>query len=141
MAGSIPSMENLTQRLDRLERANRSLKRVGAAVALGIAAVALMGQVRTAGRVVEAEQFVLRDTSGKTRGGLAVRPDGRVLLGLADKNGEDRAEINVLPDGSAVLALTDQDRKAGAALYVRHDRTVGLNLLDQNGKHRVEVTP
>jgi len=39
-----PTMDKLEQRLDRLERENRRLKRIGVLVVVGIAAVVLMGQ-------------------------------------------------------------------------------------------------
>ncbi len=41
-----PTMNNMVLRLDRLERENRRLKRIGALVVVGIAAVVLMGQAR-----------------------------------------------------------------------------------------------
>jgi hypothetical protein len=39
-----PTMNKLVQRLDRLERQNHRLKRIGGLVAVGIAGVVLMGQ-------------------------------------------------------------------------------------------------
>ncbi len=59
----------LEQRLDRLERENRCLKRAGALALAVIAAVVLMGQATGAKvpKVIEAERFVVRDASGNTR--------------------------------------------------------------------------
>ncbi|MCI0407343.1 MAG: hypothetical protein L0191_02055 [Acidobacteria bacterium] len=83
-----PTLEDLTHRVGHLERENRRLKRVGAMVALGIAAVVLMGQVRSTGKVVEAEEFVLQDPAAKHRGVLSVLPDGTPDLAFHDSDGK-----------------------------------------------------
>lgn len=104
------------QRLDRLERENRRSKRAAAALAIGIAAVVLMGQARPATKVVEAEQFVLLDPAGKPRGMLSVSPDGSAGLALVDKDGKPRAELGVEADGRPGLVLKDPDGNQRAVL-------------------------
>lgn len=56
------------RRLDRLERENR-LWRAGVLLAL---TVAIMGQAVPVSRVIEAEEFVLRDRQGRLRAQLAM---------------------------------------------------------------------
>ena len=58
-------MEGLVIRLDRLERENHRLKRVGAVALAGIAALVLMAQATPGevAKVVESKQFVLKDSS------------------------------------------------------------------------------
>lgn len=110
-------MNNVTQRLEGVERENRRLKRVGAAMVATITAVILMGQVTSpkVPAVVEAEQFVLRDGRGKAR-----------------------AWLN-MSDGSVNFALADKDERTRTLLYVRDDGTDGLILATHDGQTRVEV--
>lgn len=110
-------MNNVTQRLERVERENRRLKRLGAVTVATIAAVVLMGQAMPpkVPTVVEAEQFVMRDRSGKAR-----------------------AWLN-MSDGSVNFALADKDQKTRTLLYVRDDGTHGLILATHDGQTRVEV--
>jgi hypothetical protein len=95
------TVETLAIRLDRLERENRRLKRTGAVALVGIAALVLMGQTTPGevANVVEAKQFVLRDSRGDTRAVLALGPDGSVGLGLSDKAGTAGAH----PDQSSSM--------------------------------------
>jgi hypothetical protein len=55
----------LVGRIDRLERENRRFPRAAAVVALGIAAVFLMGQTAPRNPAVETQKLVLKDTRGK----------------------------------------------------------------------------
>ena len=134
MVQTEPTTEILVQRLDRLERENRRLKRVGFLVAIGIAAAVLMGQARTAGRVVEAEKFLLRDPSGKPRAQLAVRADGTSGLALYARDGKPRAGLTVGADGSASPRLNDRDEKNRAVLGVAADGRAAMGLFDRDGK-------
>ena len=79
-------------RLGRLERENRRLKRAGLLGLAVIAAVMLMGQVRPT-RVLEAEAFILRDSTGTALAGLEVDSDGYPRFGLYDRNGKARIDF------------------------------------------------
>lgn len=70
------AVDALTHRLDRLERENRWLKRIGGVVLVGLAAVVLMGQAGPRNRIVEAEKFVLVDKGGKVRAVLGAASFG-----------------------------------------------------------------
>src|SRR4029453_7168798 len=63
-------------RIARLEREARRWRRLAGGAFLGLVAIALMGQARPGGRVVEAERFVLRVVSDFVRAelGLAGAP-------------------------------------------------------------------
>jgi hypothetical protein len=78
--------EMLVQRLDRLERETRLLKRTGVAALAAIAAVMLMGQALPSkvAKLVEAEKFLVRDAAGKPRATLGLLPDGSPSLNLID---------------------------------------------------------
>ena len=70
------------------------MKRIGALVVVGIAAVVLMGQAKASrvAKVIEAEKFNLRDGNGTVRAVLSIRNfDGIPGVGLVlkDKNGKE----------------------------------------------------
>ncbi len=112
-----PTLDSLAQRLDRLERENRRLKLAGAILLLALVAVGAMGQVlpKAVPKVVEAERFVLRDTKGKTRGGLGVLADGTTALAFYDQNEKVRAVLGVEPAGPS-LVLYGQNSETRAVL-------------------------
>lgn len=134
------SIEAMVRRLERVERENRRLKGVGAVAILGLAAGVLMGPA-TAGtdaRVVEAEQFVLRDGEGKARAWLNVS-EGSVNLALADKDEKSRALMYVLDDGTAGFALRDKESTRRAGLYVLADGSPALSLAGKEGRMRAKL--
>jgi hypothetical protein len=74
-----PELSVIFARLDALERQNRRFKRIGTTIVLlAVSATLLMGQARTT-KVLEANEFVLRDPSGKIRGRLGIGITGRRL--------------------------------------------------------------
>ena len=70
--------DTVRKRLERVEQENLRLKRVGAAVLVGFLAAMLMGQATPKARVVEAEQFLVKDASDGLRAELSVAADGSV---------------------------------------------------------------
>lgn len=130
---SEPTLDTLAQRLERAERENRSLRRVGVLMLVGVAALLIAAQP-TASRVVEAEKFVVRDAGGKIRAELGAPPDGRVALTLFDRDGGPRVELRVLTDGRVGLLLHDKDGKPRAALRVLAEGRPVLGLFDKGEK-------
>lgn len=132
------TLDTLVPRLDRLERENRYLKLAGTILLLALAAGGAMGQAvaKAVPKVVEAERFVLRDTTGKPRARLSLLPDGGTGLTLFDQNGKARAGLGLLPDGWPALTLVDQNGKLRAKLSLLPDGRPALTLADQNEKPR-----
>jgi hypothetical protein len=96
---------NLAARLDRLEAQNRRLKRVGAALALGLSLLALPSAAYFCD-IVSGERLVLRDSSGRQRVMVdAYRTDAPALtfhsregrtqasLGMDEKTGEFLVQV------------------------------------------------
>jgi len=96
-----PTINNIVHRLDRLERENRRLKRIGALVLVGIAAVVLMGQAKPSKvpKVIEAQEFVLKDSNGGVRGVL-----GKISSNMA---------MGFSPDQNYGLILYNDFKKLG----------------------------
>jgi hypothetical protein len=64
-------IETVLERLTKLERQNRRLKRTGVAALIVAASLAFMGQASKP-KTIEANEFILRDASGNTRAKLWV---------------------------------------------------------------------
>lgn len=109
------TLTDLTNRLDRLERANRRWKVVGSIVAATLATVTvlnlvlLVGTTRSLVRAITgtesaeqdaeseeaaveekivAKRFILVDDDGTARAVLAIRPDGTPALAFSGKDGK-----------------------------------------------------
>ncbi|QEH32941.1 hypothetical protein OJF2_14310 [Aquisphaera giovannonii] len=132
-------------RLEGLEEANRSLAaecrrwRRGGFVALAGLAVLAAAGANGLTKVLEAEQFVLRDPAGRMRAALAIRPDGSPGLGLFDEKGRPRISMDVNPTGVAGVCLLDASGHPQAALAIRPDGTPGLGLFDPDGTPRLSL--
>jgi hypothetical protein len=108
----------LLDRMDRIERENRRLRRFGnmmivaVAIVVGLAAAVFWytGRFGIAGAVpqnIVARQFTLRNADGTTRGTWGVADDGTVRLLLNDAKGRARVRMSLLADGSAGLSFAD----------------------------------
>jgi hypothetical protein len=146
-------VETLKNRVDALERQNRWMKRVGVAVLLLPVCVALMGQARP-NQTVEAQQFVLRDSSGKKWAALQlvntepveVResvPPLKIPAGVAanltfyGENGEAKV---VLGSGPLVsfLSLNDEKGEPHARISNLGSNTPEV-LLNSGGGNEAEI--
>jgi hypothetical protein len=134
----------LSNRVAHLERQNRAFKKGIGAIALLLIVVVVSGQAlpqepprpASAGRTLEAEKFILKDTNGMVRGEWKVAPDGTVGLLLHDGAGKERGAWFVHADGSTDLRLTGADGKAGITLDSRLDGRMGIALRDRRGTER-----
>lgn len=108
-----PDVKVLVERLDRLERSHRRLKRLSG-VGLVVAAVAVLSGQAAGRRVVSAERFVLRDGSGTVRGAFEIVPDANVpQLWLSSEN--SGAALIATP-GNALLRLRGDQGGVSAEL-------------------------
>ncbi len=86
MTTEIPGLQNVIERLERVERQNRRLRRAGAVSIVVAGALILMAQSAPPRRVVEAQQFLLKDKNGATRALWSVE-GGRAHLSFTDPSG------------------------------------------------------
>ncbi len=131
-------LDTLRQRLDRLERESRRLKVTGAALLLALAVVGSMGQVlpKAVPKVVEAEQFVVREQNGNLRASLGVAGVASALT-LFDQNGKLYATLGGRGDSTPHLELYAQTGPARASLGILDGRPA---LIHRNESGKLEAT-
>ncbi|HEX3276720.1 MAG TPA: hypothetical protein VHR43_17830 [Gemmatimonadales bacterium] len=137
----------LLDRMDRLERENRRLRRygnltmIGMAVTLGLTAAVFWfsGRFGIVGGVPEnivARQFSLRDAGGANRGTWSVAEDGTARLVLADARGRPRVRLSLLPDGAAGLSFGDSTDHKLLVLGSLADQSSSFVMSDAQGTAR-----
>lgn len=158
-------MDEITIRLDRLERANKRLRVVVGIFAMTVAAVMLMGQIGTKNgpTKLEAEQLVLKDANGRIRGALLTTKGGAVRFGIFSKDGYTKNPTPlidlgvgsdnlpylfffgndghkrfsvVVDDIGGALGIIDRNKKIRAILKTKRDFSPSLTLSDKDGKDR-----
>ncbi|MFQ5848041.1 MAG: hypothetical protein ACE5IQ_10300 [Candidatus Methylomirabilales bacterium] len=117
------TMETLARGLERVERENRRLKKMGLAALAGVVALVLMGQARPTPRVIravqiEATRFVLSNPRGKVLGGFEIRRDGTPMLFLDHAVGR---------------------RRAPGFMVAVQDNMMSVNLFAHDSKHQVAI--
>jgi hypothetical protein len=80
------SLQSLSERVARLEMQNRRLKKGGVTVLILAFAVMAMGQAQPR-RVLEANEFVLKDAAGRMRARLSMEMTNRPTLTFYSENG------------------------------------------------------
>jgi len=101
-----PIAQDLTARIEKLERETRAWRRVGLA-AVGLAGVALLASMTSAVcRTVNAERFVLQDGRGRERARItAYETGGAPLLSLLDAQGKPQLSFGLSESGQAYVEL------------------------------------
>ncbi len=141
------STSELIERLSRLEsqqaklqRSNRHMRIMTGALLLVCGALFTMAQTSTAvPDTVEAQQFLLRDSTGKLRGAMGVLPDGAVGLNLSDPNGRTRVTVDLASNGTPGVDLYDQEGKVRATMALGEAGQPGLGLYGPNGHLRTSL--
>jgi hypothetical protein len=141
------STNELLERLSRLEsqqaklqRSNKRLRMMTGVVALLCGALITMGQTSSAvPDTIEAQQFLLRDSSGKLRGAMGVLSDGAVGLNLSDPDGRTRVTVDLASNGTPGVDLYDQNGKVRATMALGDDGDPGVGLYGAKGHLRTSL--
>jgi hypothetical protein len=141
------SAGELLKRLSRLESQQAKLQRSNQHLRMMIGAVVLLcgGLLTMAAtdsavpETVEAQQFLLRDSTGKLRGAMGVLSDGAVGLNLSDPSGRTRVTVDLASNGSPGVDLYDQDGKVRATMALGDAGDPGLGLYGPNGNLRTSL--
>jgi hypothetical protein len=138
-------LDALARRIERLERANRRLKGIGAAVLLAASTVVLMGQAPTEEDLVdstESEEFVLTNADGEVRARLGTDPHAAGEFSgliLYDASGRRRVRIGSDASEAPSLQLLDQEEKPRLTLGLDNAGDSTVSLLDVNHVERVAL--
>ena len=131
------TLDTMRNRLDRLERESRRLKRVTLVVGLGAAAALVMGQTapHRSIRTLDAEEFVLRDSRGQIRASLGTtQGPTATILQIQGDNGKPRTRITVSGDGTSSLEFMDSGDRVRLLLGIRDNGLPRIWLGNEAGK-------
>jgi hypothetical protein len=131
MTRDIHVTASLEQRLEKVERENRSLRVLGTVMLLGMAGVLCLGLTSAPSKKIEAEVLVLKSAQNKSQMILDAGADGPALT-ILDKNGKLRVNLGVTKEGPA-LDLLDAAESPRAQLMITEDQGPLLNFYDAKG--------
>lgn len=89
-------LDTLRQRVDRLERHNRYLRLAGFAMLVAVIAVGVIGRATAYSSIVEAKEFILKDTRGEVRASLGLGGSGSPVLRFDDGDGRTRIVFGIV---------------------------------------------
>jgi hypothetical protein len=136
----IKRLTRLESQQAKLQRSNKHLRMMTGAMMLLCGALITMGQTSSVvPDTVEAQQFLLRDSSGKLRGAMGVLSDGAVGLNFSDPSGRTRLTLDLAANGTPGLDLYDQDGKVRATMALGDAGQPGLGLFGRNGNLRTSL--
>lgn len=136
----MPELQTIMERLVKVEKENRRLKRTGLAVLLIVGVGLLMGQALPKGKI-EGSGFILKDTAGNVRAELGISGDGSHLwlYGANPKNiGVSIVSGGVGPANGGSLSLSGGDGSIRALLHATGDGAV-LNLFGTDAESRAHL--
>lgn len=119
-----PEFQSIVERLEKVEKQNRRMKRAGLAVLLGCVGILTMGRARPS-HTVEADRFLVRDSAGRIRVEIADSPTGPALRFLSS-DGKEQASLS-----GAELSVSGPSTASGRPTLVLTG--IGLTLLDTKG--------
>ena len=119
----------IEQRVAKLEKQNRWMKRAGGLALAAVACVFLMGQGKEKGKAFEVGALIIKDTAGIVRAKLTKSADGAPALMFFGKAGNPRMVLN----GAPALSLFDKASETRARLSVSADGTPSLTMHDAKG--------
>src|SRR5688572_8872584 len=115
---TIDRTDDLSSRLDRLERENRRLKRLGGGALAGLGLLSLMSFATPICKTIMAERFVLHDASSRSR--LTLNAYGSEQPGITfhDARGQAVASFTMGTDGSLAVQVIEDGKAAPARFTV-----------------------
>lgn len=131
-----PTLEDLQNRLLKLEKQNRRMKYVGVVVLAVIAVIVVMGQAPSK-KIVEANEFILKDDGGKVRGKLWTNGD-ESIIDLVDEYGRGRLQLDA-GNYQSTISVMDSNGKPRAKLSSNNAGITELKFSDAKGKDMVNV--
>jgi hypothetical protein len=132
------TLEELQDRLLKLEKQNRRFKQLGAAALIGVAALVVMGQAPSK-KTIETHELILLGDSGEVRAKLWTDGDNS-RLALVDKNGRIRLELEAGNFESDVRLMDSNGWNPNVRLSSNNEGITELKFLDGKGKDRLNLS-
>jgi hypothetical protein len=137
---------DINARLEKLERENRRMKKIGIVSIVFASVLFISGQAKT-NKVVEANEFVLKDGNGKARARLAMVAvsDTTLMqkdipnLSFYDTEGHPRIFIAALPEESRIY-LNDSQQTMHSAMWAGSAVLSGAGVSITGRNELVQVT-
>ena len=126
------------ERLKRLEKQNRYMKRVGVLLILAVAAVLFMGAAKKPeiAKEIKARRIVLADLTGKERVVMETNA-GITSFRMLNPNGNSLIEMMA---ANEIATLLFADRKGNTRFSIMNDDTgSNMRMFGSNGKERVFI--
>jgi hypothetical protein len=150
-----PEKQPLELRIEKLEKQNRLFRRGALTCLIALVSVGLMGQTKHPHKAaptaapsipekIEAQSFILKDSTGKIRAELSMAGTGPALK-LRDESGTPLVTLSLNdsnPQG-AMMHLSDPQHQAGISLSVLEGMGSQLSLVGERPdiQARMEVAP
>jgi hypothetical protein len=124
----------------KLQRSNKHLRLMTGGLLLLCGALVTMAETSSAvPDTLQAQQILLRDSTGKLRGAIGVMPDGAVGLNFEDPAGRTRLTVDLASSGTPGVDLFDQDGKMRLTIALGPAGHPGIGLYDPNGHLRTSL--
>jgi hypothetical protein len=123
-------------RIEKLERQNRRLFALTAALAMGLVLIVAWRLLPSEANM-EARRFTLRGADGTNRGAFEIAVDGNPQVRLNDATGRARAMLLVRREGDIVLRMTGREGQDRMQLWVNSLGTPILQMADASGRTRI----
>jgi hypothetical protein len=136
----IARLSRLEPQQAKLQRSNKHLRLMTGGLLLLCGALVTMAETSSAvPDTLQAQQILLRDSTGKLRGAIGVMPDGAVGLNFEDPAGRTRLTVDLASSGTPGVDLFDQDGKMRLTIALGPAGDPGIGLYDPNGHLRTSL--
>ena len=136
----IERLSRLESQQGKLQRSNKHLRVVTGAMLLLCGALFTMAETSSVvPDTLEAQQFLLRDSSGKLRGSMGVLSDGAVGINLEDTSGRTRVAVDLASNGTPGMDFFDSNGKMRATIAIGPTGEPGVGLYGPDGHLRTAL--
>jgi hypothetical protein len=136
----IERLSRLELQQARLQRSNKHLRMIMGGLMLLCGALVTMAETSsTVPDTLEAQQFLLRDSSGKLRAAMGVTSDGAVGINLDDGTGHTRLTVDLDASGDPGIDLYDPNGHRRVTIALGSTGEPGIGLYGPDGRLRTSL--
>lgn len=130
-------LASLEQDYNRMKRRLRLLQFIGTVTLIVISVTAMAGALFRESKVIEADQFIIRDDRGTIRISLSITEDGEPLLEFLDARQNVRMSLGETKNGTPGIAIYDESYTKRSGYGMMDDGTAALGFLNKDGDYRM----